>query len=136
MQPVREIIIPRFSHGHGRAKIPRRKTIMALAKEEIVELTKKYGKDEKDTGNTKVQIALLTKEIADLTAHLLANTHDYCAKRSLTIHVAKRTKLLTYLKRTDYEGYQALIKDLKLKSNSSFHVIYPHFKTMRVFSYA
>lgn len=43
---------------------------MALAKEEIVELTKKYGKDEKDTGNTKVQIALLTKEIADLTAHL------------------------------------------------------------------
>ena len=88
---------------------------MALAKEEIVELTKKYGKDEKDTGNTKVQIALLTKEIADLTAHLLANTHDYCSKRSLTIHVAKRTKLLTYLKRTDYEGYQALIKDLKLK---------------------
>lgn len=88
---------------------------MALAKEQVVELTKKYGKDEKDTGNTKVQIALLTAEIKDLTAHLLANKHDYCAKRSLTIHVAKRTKLVSYLKRTDYEGYKALLADLKIK---------------------
>lgn len=88
---------------------------MALAKEEIVEITKKYGKNEKDTGNTKVQIALLTKEIKDLTEHLLANKHDYCAKRSLNIHVAKRTALLSYLKRTNYEEYLALIKELGLK---------------------
>lgn len=88
---------------------------MALTKEEIVEITKKYGKNEKDTGNTKVQIALLTKEIADLTAHLLANIHDYNAKRSLNIHVAKRTALLKYLKRTDAEGYASLLKALHLK---------------------
>lgn len=88
---------------------------MALAKEEIVEITKKFGKNEKDTGNSKVQIALLTKEIAYLTEHLLANKHDYNAKRSLNIHVSKRTKLLSYLKRTDNEAYLALLKELKLK---------------------
>lgn len=88
---------------------------MALAKEEIVEITKKFGKNEKDTGNSKVQIAILTKEIADLTAHLLANKHDYNAKRSLSIHVSKRAKLLSYLKRTDFEGYTALLKELNLK---------------------
>ena len=88
---------------------------MALSIQEVAALLKKYGKDEKDTGNTKVQIAIMTAEVKDLTDHLKANPHDFTAKRALNIDVAKRLALLTYLQRTDKEGYAALKKDLGLR---------------------
>lgn len=88
---------------------------MALSKTETAAIIKKYGKDEKDTGSTEVQIALLTARIQDLTAHLKANQQDAGARRSLLILVGKRRSLLGYLARTNPEGYLELIKKLGIR---------------------
>ena len=72
-----------------------------LSKEKKAEIIKEFGANENDTGNTAVQIALVTYEIKALTAHLIANKHDYQAKRALTIDVAKRNALVRYLGRHD-----------------------------------
>jgi len=86
-----------------------------LSKEETASLIKKYGKNEKDTGSTEVQIALLTERIKDLTAHLKANQQDAGARRSLLILVGKRRSLLDYLNRNDPEGYIELIRKLGIR---------------------
>ena len=84
---------------------------MAVTKERKAELVKKFGKDEKDTGSSKVQIAILTDEINDLTEHLKVHKHDYHSKRGLLMKVGKRRSLLDYLKRTDVVSYRELIKE-------------------------
>ena len=88
---------------------------MALTKERKAEIVKKFGKDEKDTGSIQVQIALLTEQIAALTAHLKANHKDAHSKRSLMIMVGQRRSLLNYLIKTDREAYFRLINDLGLR---------------------
>ncbi len=88
---------------------------MALSKEETSAIVKKFGKDEKDTGSTEVQVALLTARIKDLTAHLKANKQDAGARRSLLILVGKRRSLLDYLNRTNPEGYLELIAKLGIR---------------------
>lgn len=88
---------------------------MAVAKERKAELVKKFGKDEKDTGSSKVQIAILTDEINDLTEHLKVHKHDYHSKRGLLMKVGKRRSLLDYLKRTDVVSYRELIKELNIR---------------------
>ena len=88
---------------------------MAVTKERKAELVKKFGKDEKDTGSSKVQIAILTDEINDLTEHLKVQKHDYHSKRGLLIKVGKRRSLLDYLKRTDVVSYRELIKELNIR---------------------
>ena len=87
---------------------------MAVTKERKAELVKKFGKDEKDTGSSKVQIAILTDEINDLTEHLKVHKHDYHSKRGLLMKVGKRRSLLDYLKRTDVVSYRELIKYKKV----------------------
>ena len=54
---------------------------MALTKEEKALIIKEFAKNENDTGSAEVQIAILTKEINDLTAHLKVHTHDYHSNR-------------------------------------------------------
>ncbi len=88
---------------------------MAVTKERKAELVKKFGKDEKDTGSSKVQIAILTDEINDLTEHLKVHKHDYHSKRGLLMKVGKRRSLLDYLKRTDVVSYRELIKELNIR---------------------
>ena len=88
---------------------------MAVTKERKAELVKKFGKDEKDTGSSKVQIAILTDEINDLTEHLKVHKHDYHSKRGLLMKVGKRRSLLDYLKRTDGVSYRELIKELNIR---------------------
>ena len=88
---------------------------MAVTKERKAELVKKFGKDEKDTGSSKVQIAILTDEINDLTEHLKVHKHDYHSKRGLLMKVGKRRSLLDYLKRTDVVSYRELIKELNVR---------------------
>lgn len=88
---------------------------MAVLKERKAELVKKFGKDEKDTGSSKVQIAILTDEINDLTEHLKVHKHDYHSKRGLLMKVGKRRSLLDYLKRTDVVSYRELIKELNIR---------------------
>ena len=88
---------------------------MALTKEQKAELVKRYGANENDSGSTKVQIAILTKRISALTAHLKSHHCDAQTKRGLSILIGKRRGLLDYLAREDYDGYKALIQDLGIR---------------------
>lgn len=88
---------------------------MALTKEEKLAIVKEFGKDEKDTGSIEVQIALLTKEINDLTAHLKVHTHDYHSKRGLLMKVGQRKSKLNYLMKNDITKYREVISKLGLR---------------------
>lgn len=68
-----------------------------------------------DTGSTEVQIALLSDRIASLTEHLQQNKKDHSSRRGLLIMVARRRRLLDYLKRKNEAGYQDVTKRLKLR---------------------
>lgn len=86
-----------------------------VSKERIAELVKTYGRDEKDTGSTEVQVAILTEQIVALTAHLKVHKKDHHSRRGLLMLVGKRRNLLDYLARTDKERYTALIAKLGLR---------------------
>ena len=88
---------------------------MAVTKERKAELVKKFGNNAKDSGNTKVQIAILTDEINDLTEHLKVHIHDFHSKRGLLMKVGKRRSLLDYLKANDVIAYRELIKELNIR---------------------
>ncbi len=70
---------------------------------------------EKDTGSSDVQVALLTKRINDLTQHLGVHQKDHSTRRGLLQMVARRRKLLDYLKLTANERYLNLLKSLGLR---------------------
>lgn len=88
---------------------------MALTKEETASIVSKFGANEADTGNTKVQIALMTERIKQLTAHVKQFPKDTGAKRGLLKVVGARRSLLKYLQRKDLELYRQLIKELGLR---------------------
>ena len=88
---------------------------MAISKERKAELIKQFGKNEKDTGATEVQIAILTEEINNLTEHLKNHIHDFHSKRGLQMMVGKRRSLLDYLKKTDLVSYRNTIEALGLR---------------------
>ena len=88
---------------------------MTLTQERKAELTKQFGKDERDTGNTRVQVALLTERINELTEHLREHSKDHHSRRGLLMLVGQRRRLLRYLERTDLERYRALVADLGLR---------------------
>lgn len=85
---------------------------MALSKELKAQLVQEFGKNAKDTGSTAVQIAILTKEIDQLNAHLAKNIHDFHSSRSLLIKVGQRRSLINYLKNNDVETYEAVANKL------------------------
>lgn len=70
---------------------------------------------DKDTGSPQVQIAILTKEILELTKHLKDHKKDQSARRGLLGKVAQRRRLLTYLKMHNPNEYQNVIEANKLK---------------------
>lgn len=88
---------------------------MALTKEEKATIVKKFARGEKDTGSAEVQIAILTKEISDLTEHLKVHKHDYHSRRGLLKKVGQRRNMLEYLKKKDITRYRELIKELGLR---------------------
>jgi small subunit ribosomal protein S15 len=88
---------------------------MPLTQEQKKELIARFGADERDTGSTKVQVAMLTQRISELTEHLKIHQHDHHSRRGLLKLVGRRRRLLTYLQRHDLEGYRALIKELGLR---------------------
>jgi small subunit ribosomal protein S15 len=87
-------------------------TLTREAKEEIVQ---KHGASKTDTGSTKVQVALLTQRINQLTEHLRTHPKDHYSRRGLLKLVGRRRRFLTYLQKHDLEGYRALIKELGLR---------------------
>ena len=88
---------------------------MALSKEEKAKIIKDFAKNEKDCGSAEVQIAILTREINDLTEHMQEHTHDYHSKRGLLMKVGRRKKLLNYLKENNVVSYREVIKKLNLR---------------------
>lgn len=70
---------------------------------------------EKDTGSADVQVALLTKRINELTEHLKSHVKDHSSRRGLLQMVARRRKLLDYLKRTANERYKSALEKLGLR---------------------
>ena len=88
---------------------------MALTKVEKASIIKEFARDEKDTGSAEVQIAILTKEINDLTEHLKVHIHDYHSRRGLLKKVGQRRSMLQYLAKKDVNRYREVIKKLGLR---------------------
>ena len=86
---------------------------MALTKDEKSKIIKDSQRNEKDTGSTEVQIAILDKKIEKLTKHMIDNPHDYSSKRGMNICIAHRKKLLNYLKNENFEKYNEVINNKK-----------------------
>ncbi|HHX12377.1 MAG TPA: 30S ribosomal protein S15 [Clostridiales bacterium] len=86
-----------------------------ISKEKKQEIITAYGRTPEDTGSPEVQIALLTERINDLTGHLKANKKDHHSRRGLLKMVGQRRGLLSYLMKTDIEGYRSLIERLGLR---------------------
>ena len=70
---------------------------------------------ETDTGSPEVQIAVLTKRIADLTEHLKEHKKDNHSRRGLFKMVGRRRNLLNYLMKTDIERYRAIVAKLGIR---------------------
>jgi len=79
------------------------------------EFVKEYGKNEKDTGSSAVQVAMMTQKISELTEHLKSNKKDFATKRGLLMMVGKRKRLLAYIKSRNLDEYRELIKKLGIR---------------------
>jgi len=90
---------------------------MALETKEKQKIIGKYRVHDKDTGSPEVQIATLTTQIKKLTEHLKDNPKDNHSRRGLLKMVAKRKKLMDYLKKKNEKSYNSLTKNLSLKRN-------------------
>ena len=88
---------------------------MGLTQEQKAKLIKKYGKNDKDTGNTAVQVALLTQRINELTEHFKVHKKDHHSRRGLLKLVGRRRRLLDFLKENNASQYQEIIGRLKLR---------------------
>ena len=88
---------------------------MALTAEQKQQIITEYATHEGDTGSPEVQVALLSKRIADLTEHLKQHKHDHHSHRGLMLMVGKRRRLLNYVAKNDIEHYRALIARLGLR---------------------
>tara|TARA_B100000214_G_scaffold75066_2_gene50498 strand:+ start:2942 stop:3211 length:270 start_codon:yes stop_codon:yes gene_type:complete len=88
---------------------------MSLTREETQKVIEKFGKDDKDTGSTEVQVALLTRRIEDLQKHFKNHKKDNHSRTGLLQIVSDRKKLLSYLKKKNLSSYQKLVEDLKIR---------------------
>ena len=88
---------------------------MALSKDEKAKIIKEFAKSKNDTGSAEVQIAILSKEIDELTEHLKVHIHDYHSRRGLLKKVGQRRNMLQYLAKNDIQSYRELIKKLGLR---------------------
>ena len=86
-----------------------------ITKEEKQALIEQYATHPGDTGSPEVQIAVLTKRIADLTEHLKEHKKDNHSRRGLFKMVGKRRNLLNYLMKTDIERYRAIVAKLGIR---------------------
>ena len=88
---------------------------MSINLKNKAEIIKKFGRNEKDTGSTASQAALLTEKIAELTEHLKSNKKDFQSRRGLLMMVGRRKRLLAYLKNKNLEEYRELIAKLNIR---------------------
>ncbi|MGB0659567.1 MAG: 30S ribosomal protein S15 [Mangrovicoccus sp.] len=88
---------------------------MSITPTEKDAVVKEYATKEGDTGSPEVQVAILSKRIANLTEHFKEHAKDNHSRRGLLKLVAQRRKLLDYLRGKDEARYQDLIKRLSLR---------------------
>ncbi len=93
----------------------KRRNYMSINRDAKSTIVKDFGRNEKDTGSAEVQVALLTNRISYLTGHFKTHTKDNHSRRGLLKMVARRRKLLNYLKNTNLESYKSLIQRLNLR---------------------
>ena len=105
---------PRRGPGAGLC-YPPASHMSSLTAERKQEIVAQFGANEQDTGNTRVQIALLSARINDLTEHLREHKKDHHSRRGLLMLVGQRRRLLNYMQRHDLEGYRELVKELGLR---------------------
>lgn len=89
---------------------------MALDQEVKANIIEKFRRDEKDTGSSEVQIAILTEQIKVLTQHLKINQKDHSSRLGLLKMVGKRKRLLKYLRKTDYSSFTTLVATLGIRA--------------------
>ena len=87
-------------------------SIAKYAKKSIIE---NFAPKKGDTGSPEVQIALLSAKIENLKTHLLDHKNDNHSRRGILLMVAKRRKLLAYLKSKSQEKYKEVIEKLELR---------------------
>jgi small subunit ribosomal protein S15 len=88
---------------------------MALAAEQKSQVIAKYRIHKSDSGSPEVQVAVLSQRISQLTEHLKGHQKDHHSRRGLLSMVARRRKLINYLKDRDLERYKALIQSLGIR---------------------
>ena len=88
---------------------------MTLTKEAKLDIITEHARSDGDTGSAEVQVAVLTKRIADLTEHLKLHKQDHHSRRGLLKLVGRRRRLLEYLKQRDIERYREIIAKLGLR---------------------
>ena len=91
---------------------------MSLSKEDKEAIIKKYARERSDTGSPEVQIALLTAQIKKLAGHLTEHKKDTHSRRGLLSMVAKRRRLLNYLKNYDDTRYNVLLAELEVEGST------------------
>lgn len=88
---------------------------MALATQAKQQIIAGNRRSKADTGSPEVQIALISERLVQLMEHFRAHKKDHASRRGLLIMVAKRRRLLTYLKTTSPERYKAVIQKLGIR---------------------
>lgn len=88
---------------------------MSITSEDKQKQIGRFQRDHKDTGSPEVQVSILTKRIKNLTGHFDAHKKDHHSRRGLLGMVARRRKLLDYLKRKNYQKYLKIIQELQIR---------------------
>jgi len=88
---------------------------MSLGTTEKSKVIEQFQTSEGDTGSTRVQIAILTRRINDLTEHFRSHAKDHHSRRGLLKMVGRRRRLLDYLKRKDVDQYRRILEELNLR---------------------
>lgn len=86
-----------------------------ITAQKSLELTKKFGNNDKNSGSVEVQVAILTERIKNLTPHFEKNKKDHSGMRGLMKMIGQRRSLLKYLNQKDEARYNKLIKELDLR---------------------
>jgi len=88
---------------------------MNMDKEVKTEVINKFKKHENDTGSPEVQVGILTARIVQLTDHLRMHKHDESTRHGLLRMVGRRSKLLAYIQKKDYDGYIKITDELDIR---------------------
>ena len=89
---------------------------MALDSAKKTEIISKFARNDKDTGSTEVQVALLTDRIAYLTEHLKTNKKDHSSRLGLLKLVGQRRRLMRYLRKKDFAKFNEVKEALGIRN--------------------